>query len=305
MKKRFLFLTISSFGLLTPFFLVTTSCKGDEEPIEKEYNDFISDRTFSICKFQREGSNQYSVARGTGWIINKDTSPGSNYKYYIATNFHVELGFRGMSNQIKYSDNEHLDSIFRTSDYENFVSCTNKYSDSYYSYDGDLKHGIDFWIYDVDFGIPTGEYKEKLDRLNGFYAIHSHINDFAVDYNQGSNLYIGGYPVPDKQNSAAEWESHKISSFEHEPKNSGYEHGVDDDNINTATIIDISPQYVLPQKKNTWMTHGASGSMIINSQKQICGIYWGGFLPNKNSKHFIPCASIFNSSNKNFIEDIE
>jgi V8-like Glu-specific endopeptidase len=50
------------------------------------------------------------------------------------------------------------------------------------------------------------------------------------------------------------------------------------------------------------MKAGASGSMVVNAKEEICGIYWGGFLMETSSNNdFLPCASIFNSSVKNFI----
>jgi hypothetical protein len=56
------------------------------------------------------------------------------------------------------------------------------------------------------------------------------------------------------------------------------------------------------------MSGGASGSMIIDKDKNVCGIYWGGWQYQGDSgkllDKFAPCASIFNSTDKNFVVDI-
>jgi hypothetical protein len=57
MKKRILFLTLGGVGLIIPSFFFVTSCK--KETIPNEYEQFISDRTFSICANGNKGGQQY------------------------------------------------------------------------------------------------------------------------------------------------------------------------------------------------------------------------------------------------------
>jgi hypothetical protein len=47
-----------------------------------------------------------------------------------------------------------------------------------------------------------------------------------------------------------------------------------------------------------WMSGGASGSMVLDENYKICGIYWGGW---NTGNTFTPYASIFDSNYKNFI----
>jgi hypothetical protein len=55
----------------------------------------------------------------------------------------------------------------------------------------------------------------------------------------------------------------------------------------------LGPYYI-----NSFMMHGASGSMLIDSELNILGIYWGMFNSGITS---YPSVSVFNSSIKNFI----
>lgn len=307
MRKRILFLTLSGLGLATPSFFFITSCK--EKTIPNEYDQFISDRTFSICATGNKEGRAYWV-RGTAWIINKKNSV-SNYEYYIATNWHVELGFEDINASpltISYCDSNYLTYYGQSNDYTKFHSIS-RYGDDC-TYDGDKKHAIDMYIYDADFGNANDlkpKYKNKLDRINEYYLQHeNHINNFITGYEK-STYYIGGYPVGSKNDAPAKWEVHEINDSQSIAYNdSEWSHAIDgEEHPQNPQIIDISPQYIFPGTKTNWMSSGASGSMIINKDKDICGIYWGGWQYQDNKgkplDKFAPCASIFNSSVKNFV----
>jgi V8-like Glu-specific endopeptidase len=48
------------------------------------------------------------------------------------------------------------------------------------------------------------------------------------------------------------------------------------------------------------LSKGSSGSPLLNKYKEICGIYWGGWI-NQNDTQFQPNFSIFNTSTKNYL----
>ena len=51
-------------------------------------------------------------------------------------------------------------------------------------------------------------------------------------------------------------------------------HYIDDEAFG---IADVSPQYAATKNFGLdWMSSGASGSMLITEDYEVCGIYWGG-----------------------------
>ncbi|MBQ0045777.1 MAG: hypothetical protein KBS35_02710, partial [Mycoplasma sp.] len=63
----------------------------------------------------------------------------------------------------------------------------------------------------------------------------------------------------------------------------------------------ISPQYVYNNVQTTsWMSGGASGSMMLTQDCEICGIYWGGSSDENNN--FTPFFSLFKTADYDFTQ---
>lgn len=315
MKLKSLITLTSLVGVVSPSFCLV-GCSGFQpvpEPVDESAKDYIYDRTFSImCAGKDKIKPQYyNICWGTGWIIDDATPNDENdYTYWIATNWHVREG----AEEVEYYSNPcgyfygKGDSLYWGKDYAqfNFFDWEDVEKFQY-----DEFGEIDFMVAKVNFGTASSiplNIRESLDNLNLYRQSHSHITEVADTWTpettyENRKTYVGGYPVHGEN---AEWEYHCIGENWLKTYDI-YEaiHSIDD----YDSLIDVSPQYVMKdeyRRLDGWMDGGASGSMLVskfNNEFKVIGIYWGGWLPSKGSKEFLPAFSIFNSTYKNFIED--
>jgi len=304
------------------------------EPVD--YEQFIFDRTFSIgcgCdELSVTGSGEHIFSHGTGWIL-KDATPENDddYSYYMATNCHVcEYMYDEKDNSTSY----HLimDDYFEYTDsslgytYNEIEHGTGKFAlypgsttteptglptsdyKTAYTVDENTSNSIDFRILKVDFGTPSTSVSTKLNRVNEYCQNNdSWAVTFANQYT-GSDCYIGGYPYQTDASTKPTWEFHDVATYSKTTSFGTHDvPGTASYTIynNTGQYTDNSPQIVLPSVSydNTggynWMNHGASGSMCINGNCEVVGIYWGGWTDNSI---FYPTLSVMNDSTyKNFI----
>ncbi|MDR0674953.1 MAG: DUF31 family protein [Mycoplasmataceae bacterium] len=281
-----------------------------------DYSGYINDRTVSLMYYP----DLSHITRGTGWIINKiDDQQTNNYRYWLATNFHV-IASLPKTTALFYGstdDTEGSQINYRTG-YTSFTDFTidkNLYSDTTTVTTGGItgNPGNDMVVIDVDFGSsPSGTMKAKLDKLNNEWTNSGetgkrHINTFANfnNYQLTGTYRWGGYPVQNcadvnlNNNSYAEWHTDEI--FDAQEKVGGdtsknYCHGIES-NI-YGSVVDVSPQiYSDYNKFDSKMGAGASGSMLIDHNKNIVGIYWGGL---SQTSIFYPFFDIFNNSDFNY-----
>jgi hypothetical protein len=260
-------------------------------PTDQQYLDFIDARSFSIAALGNTTAGTVWV-RGTGWIVNRVDTTLNDYSYWLATNWHVIDGFNSLTSaQYRYADDSI--NIGSWNSYSSFSSFVPEAWQNFTT-DDNKSTAIDFYVAKVNFGSPTGGYKTKLDNLNTYWNNNSHhINAFRQNYQSTSptdKKYIAGYPVAG-DNPYASYEEHVI---------------MDSSAINLSHTFpetedvktDTSPQYRFPEKPPNWMDHGASGSMILDMDYHVCGVYWGGWVL-QGSENFLPCASImwFNTTN--------
>jgi hypothetical protein len=273
-----------------------------------------------MYQFQ-EGTKIY-YSRGTGWIINKEPSTETNYRYWLATNFHViaSLPKTGTYAKLEYGSTTDSDgsTINLLSGYKNFNSFSidkNLYSTTKTVTTSDDtpvtgNPGNDMVVIDVDFGNnPDTNVKLKLDKLNDEWDASGtegqrHLNNFP-DWNNyviSGAYHWGGYPVnncaEEKLNTQqyAEWHTDEITNVK---KNAGgepakdYWHPVK--STIYGTVVDVAPQiYSDTNKIDSKMGGGASGSMLIDRAKNVVGIYWGGW--GVTGITFNPYFDIFNNS---------
>ncbi|MBQ0045439.1 MAG: hypothetical protein KBS35_00930, partial [Mycoplasma sp.] len=174
-----------------------------------------------------------------------------------------------------------------------------------------FKKCIDLYVCKVDFGNPTSSIRTKLDTLNSERAEKGYINKFvdgSTNEIQKKNKYIGGFPKKDNGKEGldfrggGQWEFHELgNSFTYVSRNNlvskyweqeqyqiGHpignpwydQQGNDISWIYPRTKLqpeyyyyyDISPQYVYNNVQTTsWMSGGASGSMMLTQDCEICG----------------------------------
>lgn len=305
-----------------------TACNEPDEPqpgpqpepeITETPEEYIYHRSFSIriLTVDKDGEYYYihNYCFGTGWLLD-DLTPNdhTDYKYYLATNWHVTQGIINVYYDTPYygwtigyadsSNSARTDKIINIDLYPGFGE--NNFEimdDDNFLFPGTTDEGIDFHICKVDFAGVEGENKEKLDFINNFYAKNHYINKYSLstmDTIKNKKLYIGGFPfkyATDGDFGGGKWEFHEMDGNEFlYMEKGGYPHGIDG-----TSISDTSAQYIYsPNMGDQWMTGGASGSMLINENYEVCGIYWGGW-GTDDPVTFHPTFSLFNTPDYSFL----
>lgn len=297
------------------------------KPTPEEMADYISDRTFSLMAFSvitdsQDREHYGSFCYGTGWIIDHATPSVKDYKYHVATNWHVVNGFHDLATQ-EYPGYEYKETVYCYSDVscatsdDDILNSLNEYvwlnstgyheeeDESTFKYESDK--GIDLYEIDIDFNdidqnekspiktMPQG-IKDKLDDLNGLHSINNFVYSDGPDIIE-KKKYIGGYPMKQKSEMwfGGRWETHEVNSGLKYVEKEKSQHSV-----GSSNVTDISPQYESNYSVgDQWMTGGASGSMLITEDLEICGIYWGGWATEED---FYPAFSLFKTNEKNFLD---
>lgn len=305
--------------------------------VPENIKTYIQDRTFSLMAFPviTDGFEYYSggyFAYGTGWIID-DATPNitDDYIYHVATNWHVIDGFEEVSQHDFPSPFLYYKTVHAYSDW---TCCSNPFGvlDSYEDYTfidweeesnyieepdestfmyqpTTNKRGIDLYEATINFAsvngdVPSTTIKEKLDKLNTFREQKGYINKFVKGNDPNiiaKTKYIGGYPFKKtiyEDLFGGKWECHEIVSNLQYVDKPNRQHTISDE----SEIKDYSSQYESNlDMQEDWMSGGASGSMLITEDCEICGIYWGGWQIIGDNE-FYPAFSIFNKNDKNFLD---
>ncbi|MDR2828990.1 MAG: DUF31 family protein [Mycoplasmataceae bacterium] len=281
---------ISSFGGISNGIQIPNATSVSMTP--DEANDFIYQRTFSL----RGGG--YG---GTGWLLKHITGESNNYKYYLMTNWHVS---NVMPSNISfgYATTNAVDTAV-TMQYSSLIAGDANWNNaSYWSEDGIL-FGVDASLIEVDFTARTttdANLKTRLDALNTYGASGGHnnflFNSFSNynDLNISTAFYTGGYPGANWNgdrypNNLAYWESgsdiinEKWNYFDSKTKN----HSIDtNDEIFSISNAYVTPIYNLPDNGPLYkLGGGASGSMMIDENGNLLGLYWGGFKNTANTQY--------------------
>lgn len=264
---------------------------------EDEHYSYIQQRSFSCSDIEGR--------QGTCWVVNKVNDDVNDKKYWFATNFHV----------------------FPKDTYDRLYLCPSvdkkiaKGNDRYYwpgfkclevknkfeinAGDIDEKKTIDLTIFQLDINdiVDNSNYMNKnfskrFDNLQKYYFDHNkHINSFADDYSQTTEdepKYIVGYPSVDN------FPTYKSQKF----TGSKPEQYTDKSNLNKISdtgFYNIGEFYKFDYTQKIILDHGASGSMTIDENYNVCGIYWGYY----SNPGYSCCSDLIvsNSLGYNFIDN--
>lgn len=328
MKKFKIITSICLFSAtigLTSATLTGCSCSGSNGADDTPQSQYIADRTFSLLAV-----NSSYLVFGTGWIIDKPAN-ANTYEYWLATNWHVTHGFEQLQNwNLFYADKSKAngEGIISEYNYEkinNFaIEDTNKFlfddkATDYYI------PAIDLSIIRVNFGSPRGAIKDKLDRLNNKKNADGYINKFVFDSQEIRNKqkYVAGYPmkegswrvrggkwgaktIPASNLRYIEYASQIIIGTKGHPIGNP-KYNQQGHKIATGTedfyYYDVAPQYMaINSYSDEFLGGGASGSMLITEDYEVCGIYWGIYT-DATQHNARPSFSLLRTQKKDFLKD--
>ncbi|GMO13346.1 MAG: hypothetical protein Ta2E_02580 [Mycoplasmoidaceae bacterium] len=282
-----------------------------------DYYDFIYQRTISLG-----GSSDSENVRyvGTGWLFKHIDDPVSNYKYYMFTNWHVSdvmKKFIAFSYSPAQSNGASVSGT-----YQPLLTNPEWYNANYYN-KNNKNLGVDVALLAVDFESYANvnvTLKTRLDNLNT-YASTNTLNPGLLfpdvvklnDISQGK-FYIGGYPKSDwneNEYTLPQWEtgtddinSIYVDNF----KNMSINHKIAN-NINSISNAYVTRKYSHSNSSSDPLFKiggGGSGSMIIDPNFNLLGLYWGGWNFETDDNYqcaFEPFAWEDSSGNHNLFND--
>ena len=272
-----------------------------------DYENFLSLRTFSIAAF-RFMHNEKKISSGgcgTAWIVDKVNRNNNNdYKYWMATNLHVARAFDSTLQNVKN------DTFFYTCSCQEIAGKeidfnepklkqygeiwslksskwkevgietknANKIYKSNYDLDfqDDLKHKhifTDFSLIKIDFMIDKNsklnekdkKILQKLQRINSCLLLNNSLNTYTQNTAKDKTKFYGvGYPAlinklgiaKDKINYIFQ-KGEIVKSIENDGQHCDF------------YIVKNCPS-------ERWLlTFGASGTMMIDENFSVIGIFWG------------------------------
>ncbi|GMO13663.1 MAG: hypothetical protein Ta2E_03310 [Mycoplasmoidaceae bacterium] len=258
--------------------------------------DFIAERTISIAG---SNSSYNKDTFGTGWLYKHIDV----YKYYMFTNWHVSNSMSkivGFNYSISFEFGSSINGLAK---YNAIAPINPKWRNAEYSEDENgIKYGADASMLEVDFSTAPTAYKNRLDKINIYADEHDGLlfNGIA-NYDNieiGTEIYVAGYPLASQNKngySSATYygDKTKICSktpyWDHINTNEyGTFHSID----SYYTIISDVPTYLTEigdlndSTSVLWnMGGGASGSVSIDTNYNIVGLYWGGWIDRNDNTY--------------------
>lgn len=213
---------------------------------------------------------------GTAWIAKHlddediyfdDT--GSDYQYYLMTNWHVELMFEEIKPKSYWWGNEY--GMYK------FTHCI----PIEHGYTNENKAiGTDTFLYYVDFGdvVDTRE-KNRLNQINticdenGDYPLKLRSDALALE----DELFIGGYP----KNASYDYtfvpcRTNVIQGYEGENWNKPIEFETISHFMQTKKYWSVANDVLMKPTVCDPLSGGSSGSLVLDNESNLVGIYWGG-----------------------------
>ena len=309
------------FTLCAPILSIVclTSCNNNDcekMDINEHHIKYIKDRSFSLVS-----SSMYQTMWGTGWILNKMNNQ-EEYSYYVATNLHVShpMFFENVTGWKyyigdNYSDTNESFNVFDPNYYTElknidddknpFMAITCK--KEFLSFDSNPNNSIDFEILEVNFANAINEnehLKQKLDNLNTYYNEHGYINKFSNNSKQEKTGYCAGFPA--SSGYKTKFVGEKINNLAVVKNDDEWYHPCATKSDDQKTdIYDASWNYLGKRVHDDefQLDGGSSGSMLIDENYEVIGIYWGGWLY-EQLPDFQPSFSMFYTTSYNYLSNL-
>lgn len=338
MKKIFKSI-LCLFALATPTIVLTTTSCGrpiidnqDFTEEQKKRFEYINEREISIAAIKGDdgdaGFFEKSGTFGTAWFYEY---LGGN-KYEMVTNYHVWAGivdainscqqgekcvlaslttsYKGTSLPLSYFDdyviNEYLD--------DNAITALNpvyvKTGNVAVNFPTTLDAYMDMTAFTIDFTdsiepiASIGDVTSLKNQLTNLQKKYPNKGDkmftLADSVKKDENIYIAGYPWADAKGDSRHGTNFKMCAS----TSNKYTAGKMNDTECTNTFSDLSfvtnqNQWWLPWDNNFPLGGGASGSMAIDENYNLCGIFWGGASPSEQTGlRFRGCFATFEKVGK-------
>ncbi|MDR2829084.1 MAG: DUF31 family protein [Mycoplasmataceae bacterium] len=233
--------------------------------------------TVSMDLFGKKGNKG---ASGTGWVLKHVTSSdiyykddGNNYQYYLMTNWHVEQMYSSINaNSYSWGANGVSHSFL---DFHKVSGATIA---------GHNNIGSDTYLYYAEFNFANNPTKfsaiNTLCDSNEDYSFK--LASYTSDEIKTEQFFIGGYPITNRSKRTFEYKFVTCRGNDF----FGY---AGQDYINNPIELVTMSHFL--EVKSTWaigndiimnptvcnsLSGGASGSIVLDTNGDLVGIYWGG-----------------------------
>lgn len=324
MKRNFFCkLLLGSVLTLSPSLFCLSSCADTNAKFSSEdYYDYIAQRTLSIGAIGISDDQLAGASSGTMWFYKRL----DEYKYEFITNYHVWDGILSIANDTSFSDTA-------LAVMGNPESC-NPYASTYGDYiqaSGTIKDQIqtlnpitvkvgtytdgsdtkdlymDMCALTLDLSLTYKQIKttlsgttkgvsqlqSEINYINNNYVIGEkivNINTNKVSLNQ--DLYIAGYPWANSE----QYPGQRGFTYLTEVKTKLHElAGPSLNKVSGTPYYTYQDECFMEPEEVFALGGGASGSMVLNENFEVSGIYWGGMsVVSSGSYLFKPSAAFFN-----------
>lgn len=302
MKKKFFKPFILFAAITIPSCFNLTSCTiqiNTYVPINDDHFKYISEREMSIGAYAITAITEQGQAYasfGTAWFYKRYSD--NDYTYEIITNYHVYEGIKGILNrsntthQLGFASNVYDPYSYKKiefyNDYainesttaNNFTTLTPAFVSFGEVQIGDisLPAYMDICAFKVDLtnaynnSRSNSTFKDQIDYINSHYlkgANIVNINEHALS--SKSKVYMAGFPWANSSPGSDCNYTYFCEEIDYLDKLE--QQAV---NIVSPTYLTYQNQWTTKWKSLTYMGGGASGSMVINEDYEVVGIYWGG-----------------------------
>lgn len=315
--------TSANYQTVSTFLTFTINTIDDGKLSSEDYYDYIAERTLSIGAIGVSSTgNLAGASSGTMWFYKRL----GQYKYEFITNYHVWDGILSIANSEDYA-NSVLAVI------GNPESC-NPYTSTYGDYiqaSGTIKNQIetinpitvkvgtyvdgsdtkdlymDMCALTLDLSLTynqinstlsgttkgVSQLKSEIDYINNHYGIGENIVNISTNkvlLNQ--DIYIAGYPWANSEQSSDQRGFTYLTEVKTKPVK------LDGPSLNKVTgtpYYTYQDECFMEPREVFALGGGASGSMAINEDFEVSGIYWGGMSKMSSSVYtFQPSIAFFN-----------
>lgn len=315
--------TSANYQTVSTFLTFTINTIDDGKLSSEDYYDYIAERTLSIGAIGVSStSNLAGASSGTMWFYKRL----GQYKYEFITNYHVWDGILSIANSEDY-----VNSVLAV--IGNPESC-NPYTSTYGDYiqaSGTIKNQIeainpitvkvgtyvdgsdtkdlymDMCALTLDLSLTynqinstlsgttkgVSQLKSEIDYINNHYGIGENIVNISTNkvlLNQ--DIYIAGYPWANSEQSSDQRGFTYLTEVKTKPVKLD---GPSLNKVSGTSYYTYQDECFMEPKEVFALGGGASGSMAINEDFEVSGIYWGGMSKVSSSVYtFQPSIAFFN-----------